>query len=152
MYRIAIGADHRGYALKEALTTKQRYGSVDVSWEDVGTDSLERTDYPLYAYKVVQQLIAGKVDYGVLICGSGIGISIAANRFATIYAGLVWNEELATMAKEHDNVNVLVLPADYMSTEQAEKCVAAWLSASFFEGRYRQRLVMLEDYAKKEPS
>ncbi len=148
MYQIVIGADHRGYALKQLLQQKTTYGTSQVTWHDVGTDSTDRTDYPLYTRRVVNRLVNGTADFGVMICGSGIGASIAANRYAHIYAGLVWNETLAKMAKEHDNVNLLVLPADYMSVEQAERCITAWLESRFLKGRYLERLQMIE--ANKE--
>ncbi len=144
MYRIVIGADHRGYELKQELLAKTRFGNTEVAWHDVGTDSAERTDYPIYTRRVVNHVLAGNADYGIVICGSGIGASIAANRFGGIYAGLVWNEELARLAKEHDNVNVLVLPADYLNREQAEGCISVWLSSEFQKGRYLERLQMLE--------
>lgn len=150
MYRIAIGADHRGYELKQALLTQSTFGKAEVSWYDVGTTSLERTDYPLYTSRVVNQVLKGTADYGILLCGSGIGASIAANRYKNIYAGLVWDETLARLAKEHDNVNVLVLPADYLSQEQASACITAWLSSEFKKGRYLERLQMLENYAQEK--
>ncbi len=150
MYRIAIGADHRGYKLKQALLTQSTFGNTEVSWHDVGTNSLERTDYPLYTSRVVSHLLAGTADYGILLCGSGIGATIAANRYKNIYAGLVWDETLARLAKEHDNVNVLVLPADYLSQEQATACITAWLSSEFKKGRYLERLQMLEKFGSDQ--
>ncbi len=144
-YTLAIGADHRGFALKRDLITRSQYGQHTVSWEDVGTESDERTDYPIYTKRVVELVLAGQVDYGILTCGSGIGVSIAANRFKGIFAGLVWNEVLAQAAKEHDNVNVLILPADYMETKLAQECVIAWLSAEFRKGRYLERLRMIDE-------
>ena len=145
MYGIAIGADHRGYELKQSLLGKTNFGDTEVSWVDVGTDSLERTDYPIYTKRVVDLVLAGAADYGVLICGSGIGVSIAANRYVGIYAGLVWHKDVARAAKEHDNVNVLVLPADYIAAEQAEECISQWLTSEFLKGRYLERLQMLEE-------
>ncbi len=151
MYRIAIGADHRGYELKQALLATT---FDNVVWLDVGTNSSERTDYPIYTSRVVNHILTGTADYGILLCGSGIGESIAANRFSGIFAGIVWNEELARVAKEHDNVNVLVLPADYISQEQAEAWITAWLSSEFKKGRYLERLQMIEEFAqgKREES
>jgi len=105
---IAIGADHRGYALKSAIMRSMS----DVTWVDVGCQSKERCDYPLFAQAVAKQVQDKTVDAGILLCGSGIGMSIAANRFKNIYAALVWNVEVARLSKEHDNANVLILPAD----------------------------------------
>ncbi len=144
-YRIAIGADHRGFVLKQELMRHETIEGNSIFWTDVGTFSSERTDYPLFAKKVVAALHAGSADLGILSCGSGIGIAIAANRHRGIYAGVVWNEEVARSAKEDDNVNVLVLPADYLSNDLAYHCVEAWLSTSFKGGRYQERLEMLEE-------
>ena len=143
-YRIAIGADHRGYKLKQYLMSQRTFGSLAVKWTDVGTDSDERTDYPIYTKRVVSLVLKGEADYGILACGSGIGVSIAANRHKNIYAGLVWNETVARLSKEHDNVNVLVLPADYITNEEAQKCVISWLKSSFLKGRYDERLKMID--------
>ena len=149
-YTIALGADHRGYDLKQALLSESTYGDHTIVWHDVGTDSKERTDYPLYTRRVVNLVLKGQADYGILTCGSGIGVSIAANRFQKIYAGIVWNETVARLAKEHDNVNVLILPADYIDLALAQSCITAWLSSEFKKGRYLERLSLLEAMAKKE--
>lgn len=149
-YRIALGADHRGFSLKELIREKRFFGEHTISWHDVGTYSPERTDYPIYAHKMVDLILTNQVDYGVLICGSGIGESIASNRFSGIYAGLVWHEEVAKVAKEHDNVNILILPADYITEQIAYGCIEAWLTAEFKEGRYQERLAMIENAHKKE--
>ena len=143
-YTIALGADHRGFALKQQLLKIPHYGDHTITWKDVGTDSDTRTDYPLYTRRVVNLLLKGQVDYGILTCGSGIGVSIAANRYKGIYAGIVWNETLARLATEHDNVNVLILPADYISIELAKACIGTWLSAEFKKGRYLDRLNMID--------
>ena len=144
--RIAIGSDHRGFELKEYLLSNAIYGHIEVEWHDVGTYSPDRTDYPVYTHKVVEEVLQKKVDGGIMLCGSGIGVSIAANRFKGIYAGIVWNVEAARLAKEHDNVNVLILPADYIDEERAESCVTAWLTSTFFEGRYRERITMIDQF------
>lgn len=145
-YTIAIGADHRGFHLKEYLCTVSEFGGHTITWQNVGTYTDERTDYPIYAHKVVGLMLQREVQLGVLICGSGIGESIAANRFRGIYAGLVWNEKVAHFAKAHDNVNLLILPADYISNGEAEACITAWLSAEFLKGRYQERLTMIDEY------
>ena len=145
-YRIAVGADHRGFVLKQQLLTQTEFEGVSVEWHDVGTFSPERTDYPLFTHRVVKRILQQEADLGILLCGSGIGVSIAANRFKTIYAGLVWNEQVARAAKEDDNVNVLVIPADYLTSEQALACITAWLTSSFKEGRYQERLDMVDSF------
>lgn len=139
-YRIAIGVDHRGFELKTVLVKEL----LDrVTWIDVGTFSAERTDYPPFAQKVVHLIQSGEADLGVLACGSGVGIAIAANRYPHIYAGVAWNEAVARSAKEDDNVNILVLPADFIS-DQAMLLVKAWLGAEFKGGRYQKRLEMID--------
>ncbi len=143
-YRIAIGTDHRGYELKEFLKENHTIGCSVIDWIDVGAQSSHRTDYPPFALQVSSLVITNEVDLGILLCGSGIGMAIAANRFAGIYAGVVWNEQLAQMAKEDDNVNVLVLPADFVTQEQALPIVRSWLSATFQAGRYQQRIEMID--------
>jgi ribose 5-phosphate isomerase B len=147
--RIAIGADHRGFVLKSFLTTKKMVGPFSIEWEDVGTCTIERTDYPLFARKVVQLMQDCWVDVGIMACGTGIGMAIAANRFRGIYAGLAWNEEVGRKAKEDDNVNVLVLPADFISLQEGYDIVLAWLSASFKAGRYQERLTLLDDFQRE---
>lgn len=144
-YHIAIGADHRGFLLKEYI---MRHVS-SVQWLDSGTYSIERTDYPLFVEPVVDALLKGTVQYGILICGSGVGMAVAANRHPGIYAAVVWNPEVARKAKEDDNSNVLVLPADYLSYEEAVACIISWLGATFKEGRYQERLSLIDKALKK---
>jgi ribose 5-phosphate isomerase B len=139
--RIAIGTDHRGFQHKEFIIKNMS----EVTWFDQGCFSTQRCDYPPFAKAVVQLVLQEKVEYGVLLCGSGIGMSIAANRFKGIYAGLVWNPEVARMAREDDNVNILVLPADFISYQQAVICIRSWLDASFKGERYQERLAMLDE-------
>ncbi len=143
-HRLVIGVDHRGFELKQALLHYDRIGVHTIDWQDVGTFSPERTDYPQFAHKAVQKILAGEADGGILACGSGIGIAIAANRFKGIYAGVVWNEEVARSAKEDDNCNMLVLPADFIRIEEAVQLIDAWLSATFKQGRYQDRLEQID--------
>jgi ribose 5-phosphate isomerase B len=138
--KISIGADHRGFELKRAIIDH----FVQYAWHDVGAHSLERTDYPVYAKEVCHDIQRGDSSCGILICGSGVGISIAANRFAGIYAALCWSTEIAERAKQHDGANVLVLPADFITHEQAFAMIDAWLGATFKEGRYKERLLMID--------
>jgi len=144
--KISIGADHRGYALKQNII--QHF--TQLQWEDVGTHSAERTDYPLFAQQVCKNILTRRTEAGILLCGSGNGVAIAANRFKGIYAALCWTPILAQRAKEHDGANVLVLPADYISMQDAYACVQAWLSASFLGGRYQNRLDMLDAFCHPE--
>jgi len=139
--KISIGADHRGFQLKSEIIIH----FSEHTWLDVGANSADRTDYPIFARDVCKNIIAGKSTYGILLCGSGIGIAIAANRYKKIYAGTCWNEEIARIAKQDDGINVLVLPADLLSPHQAFSIITAWLSAEFKGGVYQKRLDMLEN-------
>lgn len=140
MIKIAIGADHRGYELKQALQKE----ITTISWHDVGAHSIERTDYPLYAHAVVKELLTSNVELGILICGTGIGMSIAANRHPGIYAALAWSTGIAIRAKEEDYANILVFPSDYVTVEQAISMIKAWLAAKPKEGRYKERISMID--------
>lgn len=139
--RIIIGSDHRGFDLKQALINNY----TEFQWTDVGTESSQSVDYPIFAKKACEQILSGQAEFGILICGSGIGMSVAANRFNGIYAGLCWNEKIATMARQDDGINVLVLPADFVSESEAFSIFEAWANAKFKEGQYRQRLLMIDE-------
>lgn len=141
---IAIGADHRGFALK-AHIKQYVVPHESIAWIDVGTATKERTDYPPYAKSVVDALKNEEAQWGILICASGIGMAIAANRFTGMRAGVAWNSQIATMCKEDDNVNILVLPSDFVSPEQAVIIIEHWLSARFKGGRYQERITMIDD-------
>jgi len=143
---IAIGADHRGYEYKEYIKQNITVPEYDIDWIDVGTHDTERTDYPIFAKAVVNEIKSGKADCGILLCGSGIGMVITANRTPGIYASLAWDKEVARMSKEHTNVNVLVLPADFVSKLALRGIITAWLGATFQKGRYQERLMMIDTY------
>ncbi len=138
--KVAIGADHRGFTHKKFVKTS----IIDIEWIDVGAYDENRSDYPLFAHMVAKSIVDGKATHGVLICGSGIGMAITANRYKGILAALVWNEEVAAQSKTHDNSNILVLPSDYITQEQAVKMIRAWLNAKFLGGRYRDRIKMID--------
>lgn len=140
MKKISIGSDHRGFGLKKYLMEQLS----DVEWIDVGAPDDQRSDYPEFAQPACKMVIAHHTEGAVLICGSGIGMSMAANRFPGIYAGLSWTEAGAKQAKEDDGINVLVLPADYVDQETALRMVKAWLATTFKGGRYQERLDMLD--------
>lgn len=138
--KISIGADHRGFALKQAIINYYK----QYQFADAGAFSQERCDYPAFAQKVCGDVLSGLTQAGILICGSGIGMSIAANRHKKIYAALCWSPEVAYYAKAHDGANVLVLPADFVDQEIAFKIIESWLEARFEGGRYECRLAMLD--------
>jgi ribose 5-phosphate isomerase B len=145
--RITIGADHRGFAMKQWLMSTLDQKSGPFTWLDVGTFKPERTDYPPFAQAAANHIVANEAMLGILICGTGVGMSIAANRFAGIYAALVWNNDIARRAREDDNANVLVIPADYVSNEEALAMIQAWLGATFKGGRYQERLTMIDAFS-----
>jgi ribose 5-phosphate isomerase B len=138
--KICIGADHRGFALKAALIN--HFGNYQ--WRDVGAHSAETSDYPLYTKKVCRDILSGDAQYGIMVCGSGVGPSIVANRFRGIYAALAWDIEIAQSSKEKINANMLILPADHISENLAFELVRTWMSATFQGGRYQQRLEMID--------
>lgn len=147
MLRIAIGTDHRGFEHKNVIQNGVSLEQKHIEWIDVGCFSTERTDYPHFAFDVVQLMKDKKADLGILLCGTGVGMAIAANRFEGMRAGVVWNEITAQRAKEEDNVNILTLPADYITPEQAVKLVIVWLNAQFKEGRYQERIEMINKWS-----
>lgn len=136
----AIGADHRGFAHKEYI----KKAITEMQWQDVGAYDNQRSDYPFFAQQACELLLHTKVHGGVLLCGSGIGMAIAANRYKKIYAGLVWNVEVAKQAKEDDNVNILVIPSDYVSAEKAVAMIYAWHDTIFKGDRYQERITMID--------
>jgi ribose 5-phosphate isomerase B len=139
--KISIGADHRGFALKTNII--EHFDEHE--WLDVGTYSDQRTDYPLFARRVCQDIVSQVADCGILICATGVGMAIAANRFKNIYAALCWNVDIARLAKQHDGTNVLVLPSDFISAEQAFAMIDVWLTAEFKEGVYQRRLEIIDE-------
>ncbi len=138
--KIAIGADHRGFELKKQLTSL----SVEIEWTDCGAPDGASSDYPVFAKAVCQKIFSGDADCGVLICGSGVGMSVAANRNKGIFAALCWCSQVAAAAKQDDNANILVLPADYLSLRQAQAIFDSWIKAEFKGGKYEKRLKMID--------
>lgn len=136
--KLAFGADHAGFELKEHL--KEYISGQVASVEDFGTYSTDSTDYPDYAHKVAQAVEDGTVDFGILICGSGNGINMAANKHAGIRSALSWTDEIAAMARKHNNANVLALPGRYVSTDEGRKILDAFLREEFEGGRHQRRV------------
>ena len=147
MLKIAIGTDHRGFDHKNVIQNGVSNDAKHIEWIDVGCFSKERTDYPQYALEVVKLIQDKKADIGILLCGTGIGMAVAANRFEGMFAGVVWDKETAQRAKEEDNINILVLPADFITPEQAVQLVMLWLDAQFKGGRYQQRIEMINKWS-----
>ena len=140
--KIAIGSDHAGYELKESVKEYLKSKSVEVI--DVGTHSEERVDYPDYAKKVCDEVRNG-ANFGILICGTGLGMSIAANKCKGIRAALCLYPDMARLAREHNNANVLVMAGRLMGKELANWTVEAFLNAEFQGGRHERRVKKLEE-------
>jgi ribose 5-phosphate isomerase B len=147
MLKIAIGTDHRGYDHKNVIQQGVSLEQKHIEWLDVGCFSKERTDYPHYAFEVVELIKNKKADLGILLCGTGIGMAMAANRFEGMRAGVVWDVVTAQRAKEEDNVNILTLPADFLTPEQAVQLVMIWLNAQFKGDRYQKRIEMINKWS-----
>ncbi len=135
---IALGADHAGYEYKEKI--KNLLQSLNIEYRDWGTDSTASTDYPDYAHKVAEIVASGKAEYGILICGTGIGMSIVANKHKGVRAGNVESVEAAKYARLHNNANILAIGARLISWEQAKEIVKVFLQTKFEGGRHQQRV------------
>jgi len=145
--KIVIGTDHHGFNIKQYLMNLKNIGKHEILWIDVGANSDERVDYPLYAQRAVKVLQKQAADVGILLCGTGVGMSMAANRFKGMFAALSWNQEIARRSKEEDGANILVLPADYLDNTQAVLIIQAWLDAEFLGGHYQKRLEQLDSFS-----
>lgn len=139
---IALGSDHGGYKLKEEI--KKYLDEIGIKYKDFGTFNEERTDYPVFARKVAESIQNKECESGILMCRCGAGMTIAPNKFKGIRAALAFNAEVATAAKADDNVNILVLPSEYISTSEAITTMRAWIATEFKGGRYLERLQMIE--------
>ena len=140
---IAIGSDHGGYKLKEEI--KKYFDEKGIEYRDFGTDSEERTDYPIYAKKVAQAVQSKECEGGILLCRSGYGMTVVANKFKGIRAASISNEEAAKFAKADDDINVITLGGDYLSINEAICIIRNWLATEFKGGRYAERLEMIND-------
>ena len=134
--KIFIASDHAGLDLKQKLIEEM----PNDTFEDLGTNSKESVDYTDYANKLADKLSKNNNRKGVLICGTGVGMSMAANKFNNIRAGLVYNSEVAKLIREHNDANILVLPGKYMDVKEAVKSVDNFISSSFEGGRHNRRL------------
>ncbi len=134
--KLAIGCDHAGFSLKEFL--KSNFSEID--WLDKGCYSADSVDYPDFAHAVANSIERGESSMGILICGSGNGISIAANKHTGIRAAIAWKPELASLARQHNDANILSLPARFISELEAVEIVKAFLEASFEGGRHQARV------------
>lgn len=138
MEKLALGSDHAGFKLKERIKNFLKEKGFKV--EDYGTNSEERADYPDYAHKVASAIESGESKRGIVICGSGNGINIAANRHKAVRSALCWKAELAELARAHNDANVLALPARFIGEDEALKCIEAFLKTEFEGGRHSDRI------------
>ena len=144
---IVVGSDHGGVEMKSDLInylTRRGVESVDA-----GTNGSDSVDYPVFGQKVAEMVVADKAEAGILICGTGIGMSIAANKVPGIRAALVTDVFMARMAKEHNNANILVLGGRVLDSQKACDLVGAWLDAAFEGGRHQGRLDKITEIEKK---
>jgi len=139
---VVIGSDHGGLELKAAVSEGLRQRGLEVI--DLGTDNGDAVDYPDFAEKVAGAVSRGEAACGVLVCGTGIGMSIVANKFPGVRAALVTDEYMARMAKEHNNANILVLGGRVLDGMTACRIVAVWLDARFEGGRHQRRVDLID--------
>ena len=140
--RIPIAADHAGYDMKGVLADHLRKRGFDV--QDLGTNSSAPTDYPDFAHPVAREVSSGVVRRGVLLCGSGQGMAMAANRYPHVRAALVWNTQIAALASAHNDAKSLVIPSRCVSDDEARAMLDAWLDTPFEDGRHTPRVVKID--------
>ena len=136
--RIAAGCDHAGFALKEIVVKKLRDEGYDV--KDYGTFSPESVDYPDFAHAVANSIEGRETDFGVLICGSANGVAIAANKHPNVRAAIAWRNDVASLARKHNNANIICLPARFISEEEATQFIHTFLNTAFEGGRHEKRV------------
>ncbi len=136
--KIAIGGDHAGFEYKQALITALEKEGYEI--KDYGPYSENSVDYPDFAHPLAEGVAKGEQELGILICGSGNGVAMTANKHADIRAALCWNEELAQLARQHNNANVLCLASRFISVAQAQAIASQFLQASFEGGRHDRRV------------
>lgn len=141
MEKIAMASDHAGYELKEIIKPYLIEKGYEV--EDFGTDTSDSCDYADYAHPAARAVESGQCDFGVAMCGSGNGIQITLNKHQKIRAALCWLPELASLARQHNDANFLVMPARFISVEDAKKIVDAYLEADFEGGRHARRVAKI---------
>jgi ribose 5-phosphate isomerase B len=134
--KIAIGADHAGFEYKQALAESIKSDEV----KDFGTYSPDSVDYPDFAHPVSIAIESGEFDFGILVCGSANAVAITANKHQGIRAAICWNSELASLARKHNNANIVCIPARFISIDDAKSIVQTFLSTDFEGGRHANRV------------
>ncbi|MBA3715750.1 MAG: ribose 5-phosphate isomerase B [Pyrinomonadaceae bacterium] len=141
--KIALASDHAGYAEKERL--KPLLKELGIEFDDLGSVSEESVDYPDYARKVAERVAHGEAEQGLLVCGSGTGMAIAANKIPGVRAAVAWSEESARLARQHNDANVLALGVRTTPPEDFPQIVRAWFGAHFDGGRHAQRVAKITE-------
>lgn len=136
--KIVIGADHAGFEYKEVI--KQYLAKNNIEIIDVGTHSLESCDYPDYAHAAAHEIESGNVEFGILICGSAVGVSVTANKHQQIRAALCWQNEIAKLSRQHNNANIICLPARFVTIDEALEMTHTFLTTDFEGGRHQKRV------------
>ncbi len=136
--KLVIGSDHAGYEFKEKLVGFLTSKGFDI--QDVGPFSTDSVDYPDYAHKVAEVVEQGNADFGILFCGSAQGVTMTANKHQGIRAALCWMTDIAKLARQHNNANVITLPARFIAYEYAEQIVETFLTTDFEGGRHENRV------------
>ncbi|MGI6787543.1 MAG: ribose 5-phosphate isomerase B [Acholeplasmataceae bacterium] len=144
--KVVIANDHGGYELKRHLLDYFKSKGIEIV--NLGTNSNDSVDYPIYGEKLAKEVLKGEYDFGIAICGTGIGISISVNKFRGIRAALIYDERTAMLAKEHNNANVIVLGGRTLTNKRAEELIEAFMSSKF-ESRHQHRLDLLEKMGEK---
>jgi ribose 5-phosphate isomerase B len=135
---VAIGADHAGYEYKTVLVDLLQNKGLQV--KDMGTYSKDSVDYPDFAHPVASAVESGEAGWGILICGSANGVAITANKHQGIRAAICWQPEIASLARQHNNANIICIPARFVSTPEAEEMVNVFLATAFEGGRHQNRV------------
>ncbi len=148
MKKVLIASDHAGLHGKEAI--KKTLEEMGVEYEDLGANSLDSVDYPDYAERVARGVARGEAERGILVCGSGIGMQIAANKVAGIRAALVWNEETAKLARQHNDANIVAVGARTTAPETIDQIIRAFLTTGFDGGRHLPRLEKIAILERKK--
>lgn len=136
--KIVIGSDHAGFEYKEAI--KQYLLKNKIEFVDVGTHSLESCDYPDYAHAAAKEIEIGNVSNGILICGSANGVAITANKHQKVRAAICWQNEIASLARQHNNANIICLPARFVTIDEALEMTHTFLTTNFEGGRHQKRV------------
>jgi ribose 5-phosphate isomerase B len=138
---IAIGNDHAGYRMKVHVVRKLMDWGFDV--QDLGSYSDESTDYPSYAHAVAEWVESGKAEWGILLCGSANGMAMTANKHSNIRCAICWSDEIAHLAKAHNNANILAIPARFVTEQECDDIMRAFVETKYEGGRHDKRLAMI---------